>query len=335
MEQKEFFAEETRLTVSALEAARREDSFVFALLTDTHLSDTGDDTAANIHAVDARVPFRCAVHMGDFLNGFNPPRLSERLLREECAMYAAATAGGQLLVTQGNHDGYRDETVDGQNVPCVKPNDWFCRATDVVERIPGLRRPGTVPWYYVDYDAPAVRLIVLCSMDYACDESRRRYDLWDGFCRDQVDWLIEALATAGERTVLLFSHIPPYGESSSVRHGEAALGIVAAAAAGERYFGEGFCAEFRERPVRIAGWFYGHIHGDAVRQVKGVNFVCTASETAYIPQLWNPEPGGAFPSPRTLNTVYQDCWDAVTLSPAEGTLKLVRFGAGEDREIRF
>ena len=62
--------------------------------------------------------------------------------------------------------------------------------------------------------------------------------------------------------------------------------------------------------------------------------VTTASQTAYIPQLWGMDYGG-FPSPRILGEPSQDCWDSVVLDPVARTLSLFSFGAGEDRRIRF
>lgn len=337
-----FDAERRRTAEDTLRAAGP-GTLRFAFVTDTHLSDTGDDTRENIRAVDELVGYRFVLHGGDFLNGYNPPKLTERLYGEEASAYAAAIRANKLFPVQGNHDGYRDETYLRQDVPNAKPDPWYHGITRFVDGYPETTLLGDDPFYYADFSECQVRLIVLASMEYTFCPETKDYRHWSGFSERQCLWFCnEAIAVPDGWTILVTSHIPPISvylndpehEGMAARNGRALADLLCAMKRRGRIdvFGKRF--DFSSCGVSVAAWLYGHIHGDCDRGYKELPMVTTASQTAYIPQLWGMEYGG-FPSPRILGEPSQDCWDSVVLNPAARTLSLFRFGAGEDRRIRF
>ena len=90
----------------------------------------------------------------------------------------------------------------------------------------------------------------------------------------------------------------------------------------------------KEIGFSVACWFLGDYHGDLMGNFNSINFVITADETAYVPQLWNMPEGGYFPE-RSLNTDTEDLWDAVVLDKENRKIRIFRFGAGKDREISY
>ena len=337
------FDEERRKTARDTLRAAGPGTLTFVFVTDSHLSDTGGDTRENIRAVDASVGYRFVLHGGDFLNGYNPPGLSARLYGEEAAAYAASVRTGKLFPVQGNHDGYRDETYLRQNVPDAKPDGWYHGVTRFADAYPETVRHGDDPYYYADFPDVRVRLAVLCSMEYTFDAEKKDYRHRMGMSEAQKRWFCdEVLALSDGWTLLVCSHVQPLSvylhdlmDGGLPERGGLELSELLAAVNRRgriSVFGRDF--DFTSCGFSVAAWIYGHVHGDCDRGYRELPMVTTASQTAYIPQLWGMEIGG-FPSPRTVGEVSQDCWDSVVLDPAAKTLSFFRFGAGEDRVIRY
>ncbi len=337
------FVKEIETTAAAVSAAKTPDALTFAWVTDTHLSDNGPDTRQTIAAVDKTANFEFLLHTGDFLNGFNPPVLSARLYAEEAAAYEASVAAKKLFVVQGNHDGFRDETWLGQNVPDAKPDDWYHGCTRFVDGYPETIREGDDSYYYADFPAHKVRLICMNSMYYTFNPENKEYHHGFGFSDAQYRWFCrKAIQAPDGWTLLVASHAPavatyhkdlPHEGTANV-HGFDCMEILQAVVHGEKAEISGETADFTGRNVSVAAWFYGHTHGDTLRNYKDIPTVSLASQTAYIPQLWGLG-YGSFPSPRTMGTVNQDCWDAVVMDTEKRTLKFFRYGAGEDRVIEY
>ena len=334
---------EVEKTVNDTLAVKKPGTVTFALVTDTHLSDNGDDTRAAMAEVDGQVGYEFVLHLGDFLNGFNPPKMSARLYGEEAEAYAAAVKANKLFVVQGNHDGFRDETWYGQNIPDAKPDDWFHDRTRFVDGYPETVRHGDDPFYYADFPEHQLRLVCMCSMDYTFEPEEKKWKTWNAVSQRQYVWFCrEAVQVPDGWTVLVCSHIPPVGihredleyAGIAAHHGRDCCEVLCAMIRREKAVIGGEEVDFTGRDVRVAAWLFGDTHGDTQRKYKELTMISTASQTAYIPQLWALDYGG-FPSPRTLGTKDQDCWDSVVLNTEEKTLHLFRFGAGEDRVVEF
>ena len=337
------FDEERRKTAEDTLRAAGPGTLAFVFVTDSHLSDSGEDTWENIHAVDNTVGYRFVLHGGDFLNGCNPPKLTARLYGEEAAAYAASIRSNKLFPVQGNHDGYRDETYLRQSVSEAKPDPWYHNITRFVDAYPETVRHGDDPYYYADFQDVKVRLAVMCSMEYTFDPSTKDYRHWFGMRQDQIDWFCgEVLSLPAGWTLLVCSHIQPVSvhlhdimegglpEKGGLEFAE----LLAAVNRKDRIHAFGRDFDFTECGFDVACLIYGHVHGDCDRGYRELPMITTASQTAYVPQLWDMEIGG-FPSPRTVGEVSQDCWDSVVLDPGTKTISFFRFGAGEDRVIQY
>lgn len=311
--------------------------FVCGVVTDTHLSDNGEHTRQNIAAVDEQTPLACLIHLGDVLTGQLPEKVSRRLFKEELSAYRASVANGRLFPVEGNHDGYRNETYQRQLVDCISLDENWSADTAYLDTLEGVTRPAGKPYYDVDIPERALRLFFLCTNDYTHDPVARTFKKRDEISLPQLSWLAERLRALPEGyTVMVFSHIHPYrvNQPLSVNPSyEAALELLHAYHYGQSCTIGETSYDFSACHGDVAAWIHGHDHSDSQRLINGINVIGIASETAYIPQLWNPL--GVFPSPRDLNTANEDLWDVLAWRKSERLIRLSRFGAGEDKCVRY
>lgn len=128
-------------------------------------------------------------------------------------------------------------------------------------------------------------------------------------------------------SIMVFSHIQPFAEMNFEKQ-EKEIQWKADYKEAEELL-QAFC----RKGGHVLCWFFGHNHGDFSGEIDGIPYVGTASQTAYIPQLW--EAIGTFPGPREMGTVGEDAWDAVLWKKTEKKLLFFRFGAGENRVIHL
>ena len=337
---KPFFKEEADVTIKTVIENKKKGKFSFVLVTDSHLSDNAENTCENIKYVDEKVDFDCMVHMGDFLCGNIPEKVSRRLLREEIEKFRSSTKSNILYAVQGNHDGYRDEAYKGQTVPDMALDENWYEDTKYMDENENLKRPGIKPYYYVDIPEHKLRFIVVATNSYIIDKEKKEFKKCYGITTEELEWIAgEALKFSESGwTVMAFSHRSPVsgldGGNQDEQGGRELKEILFA------FKNKGVCSlggktyDFGKYDNEFACWCFGDTHGDSQHAFDGITYISTASETAYIPQLWTVNYGG-FPSPRDLGTKNEDVWDAVTVSLKEKTVYFTRFGAGEDRIVKY
>ena len=298
----------------------RKFDFSFALAADSHLDNSLCDTLENIKAVDERLNFDCLVHLGDFLNGNFPKGYTEMLLNEQIELWRASV-NAVFYPVEGNHDGYCEGSVND-----MATDELWYGATRYLDEAEGVHRPLGKPYFYVDIEDKKIRLVFICSFYYEWKDGvfNKKY----GISGEQVNWLKnEGFNAPKGWTVMVFSHDAPFIDYFSPISKE-----------NQRINGyDAFCAltdNAEKNGFTVAAWFLGHEHGDFDGKINGINFIMTTSETAYVPSLWDMVGNGVFPE-RNLGTVTEDAWDAVSIDLKERMIRLVRFGAGSDREISY
>lgn len=298
--------------------------FLIAVAADSHLDNSIDDFTTNISEVDKLVNFDCLVHLGDFLNGNIPPKYTKKILESQMDMYRGAI-NKKFYPVQGNHDGYMDNIFYNANDMAIDEN-WY-EATRFVSEYDNVSRIEPKPYYYADYPEKKIRIIVLCSFSYKIDENKF-YKIY-GTSDEQIKWLKnEALKLDSSWTVLIFSHDTPFGEFSDSGSKNDKTRV------NGQLLMDTVLLEKNKRQFDLAGWFVGHFHGDYIGKIRGINFILVGSQTAYVPQLWEMPKGGGY-AERDLGTVTEDLWDSVLIDKKRHLLKLIRFGAGEDRSIEY
>lgn len=323
----EIFAQETQKTVFSILRDRTPDDLCFALLTDTRMSETSAATAKNIGDVDGAVGFDFVVHLGDLLEGTTSKYASEYILDHELEKYRSSTQSQKLYVIPGERDGYRDEGFAGQLAYNIMTDAWWHAHTEYLNDYANLVRPGDKPYYYVDIPEKQVRLIFLFCYTTDILEADGLFEKYPVFDLPQISWLKHhALAAPEGYSLMLFSHELPKsrfatGKDPYIYKGnstEAVLGIVQQAN--------------RKNPV--AAWFAGHYYCDAHAEVGGIQFVVINSQLPQ-PHTLAKCSEGIYCTDREAGTVSQDLWDAVLWNPKQRTIRLYRYGAGEDRVITY
>ena len=333
---KPWFEQEIAETVSAVNREDAPHAMKLCLLTDTHhtVNGTWEDTVRNIRSVTARIKYDAIVHMGDLTDGMLPKRLTRKYVED--MVRDLEDCGVPLYIVPGNHDSnyfrnrrnafsfeemkslyrlYGSEKYFSANgvLPIASANGMLAgenREADVAEANTRLD-------YYIDVPEYSIRMIFLSSFD---DAAPVRY----GYTEGQLRWLEKVLVSSVPGTrFLIFSHDAPLAKldywSFHVRNGEALLDILEKCNASEDY--------------QIVGFFYGHTHADYI--FEECSFPVISIGCAKLEYFTDKKPQGAVSWPREADTVTQDLWDSVLIDFEQQRLKLIRFGAGEDREVSF
>lgn len=325
---KECFLKEAEKTANDIKKNLNDGDICFAMLTDSHLSDTGDCTRENISAVDEKVGFDFCVHMGGIVNGNNPEKISMRLLQEDLEKYAKSIKSNKIYAICGEQDGYRNECFIGQLAMNIMTDKLWYDENEYLNGYENVSRVKDKPYYFADIPEKKVRMIFLAAYMTQIDEKVGLYEKTCVFDVEQIAWLHKSALDLEEGwTVLLFSNALPksrfeVGHDPFVYNGystEQVLMIVQMA---------------QKRSINIGCWFAGHYNCDAEAVVGGVNFAVIASQLPTVQTAVKCD-GVRLLKNREIGTLNQDAWDAVVLKTDERQINLYRFGAGEDRIIKY
>lgn len=322
------FLEEINKTVSDIKKVMTEDSLCFALLTDSKLTDTGDDTRENIRAVDAQIGFDFIVHLGNITTGNNPEKITRYLLELEIEKYRHSIAKKKLFVTPGRSDGYRDERFPGQLVTTIMTNEIWCEETEFINLYDNVHRESGKPYYYVDFPEKKTRFIFLCPYYFRLGKHIGIFQKHVTIDVEQAAWLkAHALAAPEGYTAMIFTSAIPQsrfetGHDQSLYLGASIESILM------------IIQQAKKKGINIAGVVGGGYGYDSEITVGGVNHMVIASQAPYMVNTAKCE-GARFLEDRTIDTINQDCWDAVVLNTKTKEMHIFRFGAGEDRKLEF
>lgn len=302
-EDKDYFVKEAEETIATIQGYDAGKQLRLCLLADTHytINGTWEDTAHNIFKVSRQAAYDGIVHLGDFTDGMVAKNITRSYVKR--IFEDLDKCGVPVYAVVGNHD-----------------SNYFrnCENTFTIREMQELYRlPGESLDYYVDIPDYGVRMIFLSSFD---NNEPIRY----GYKEQQLVWLRQVLYSAERGTrFLIFSHDAPLAQldywSCMIQNGERLLDILEECNAGEDY--------------RIVGFFYGHVHGDYC--YEGCSFPVISIGCAKLEAFPEKKPEGLVVYDRQAGTVTQDLWDSLLVDFAGEKLKLVRFGAGKDREISF
>ena len=184
--------------VQDIQNLRQEGDLLFAVVADTGLRDETETLREQLKILDETLHLDFLVHLGDILRGGSPEKISRRILREELAAWRDCIANGSLYVTQGEKDGWRDESFRGQLVTGI-----------MTERV-WQQDTGHAPYYYADAPESCTRLIFLHSCRCEYDGENKMFRRYPEFAMEQLAWLKnQALEAPDGWNVLVFSHAIP------------------------------------------------------------------------------------------------------------------------------
>lgn len=285
-------------------------SIVFCLLTDSHytVNGTWQDTAENIRRVQEQAGFDAIVHLGDLTDGM----LSKQICQDYASQVISDLRSNQvpLYLCIGNHD----TNYFHGNPDCLSYEEQY--ALYLRQNEQHVVREKNQLYYYVDYPKVKVRCLFLYAFDH------REYIRY-GFSMEEVNWVKETLQLTPEGySVVVFSHDAPLARldywASEIRNGEELMEVL------EAYHNqEGNC---------ILGYIHGHTHADYVYTERAFPIISLGcSKIEYFPDK---KPEGAVRQERTPDTVTQELWDTLIITPDKKKLDFIRFGAGENRSVK-
>lgn len=233
-------------------------------------------------------------------------------------------AKGKSLIILGNHDGLLGSApTENGSYPAIGTYS-FCE------------RPKDKPYFFFDNINDKVRCVCLVA-PYIKDGK----ETW-AFGEEQINWLIDtALNVDDGWHVLFFSHAPLFSTDIIVWKDYADIAGIINAFNNHTTFetSKVKTADFSSKAsTKSVAWICGHEHYDMVVRDNSYythyNLVCPIIITAcnYRYGLSGNVPGATYPT-RKANSVTEDLLDTMVYRRDENKVYMVRFGAGEDREV--
>lgn len=300
------FTAEVNDTVCKINNSQNTNIMKLCLLTDTHytINGTWEDTAYCIKKVSEKVAYDGMIHLGDLTDGMLSKYMTCKYVNR--VIGDLEKTGVPIWITPGNHDSnyFRNEK-----------NMFSLQEMRELYRLGGKNTEGLD--YYVDVPEYKVRMIFLSSFNH---KAPIRY----GYEEQQLVWLETVLSSTpkGSR-LLIFSHDAPMAKldywSFYVRNGETLLDILEKYNAMNEY--------------HILGFFYGHTHADYVWEE--CSFPVISVSCSKLEYFTDKKPKGAKTWYREAGKINQELWDSLMIDFETQELRLVRFGAGEDRKVSF
>lgn len=322
------FKSEIEDTVSKIRNECGEKAYVFALVTDTHTKYDGNDfwqdTYKNLKAVNDDYNFDAIFHLGDIVEGNFTKDKTEQIL-SETRQEMLSISNMSFLLT-GNHD---DNHVyyNSHNNGLITDSDRYA----LLNRFNETRvcRKQSNQYYYIDISND-LRIICIDGM-LGDGHLGNNGESW-GYTDEQVEWMrSDALST--NRQVMVLSHMQlssiyssHYDDGYMIYNSDAMLDAL---------------SKFKESGGIVIGFFNGHTHADFMTQnsigihevqigTQNMNQSGTFGQSSYSDGAYTPN----VPI-RKKDSVTQDLWDVLIVKPLSKTVKLIRFGAGEDREFSY
>ena len=301
---------EIKKTIDSVNAKRQDGDLVYTVLTDTHyvIGGNWNDTAKCIEEVNAKISPDGIIHMGDFSDGM--------LSKEICQDYSHRVIDRlkeqniPLYVTTGNHDwNYfkgNPEILDRNEMYEMYLNGVI--PDEALKNVSEDEDGNKALYYYVDFNDNNLRMLFLDA--YRNDEENRY-----GFTDDEVDWVKDRLSEVSKDTkVLVVSHDTLVtGQdywAKEIRNGDKLIDVL-----------EGSDAN-------IIGFLHGHTHADTI--YRKLNFPVISTTSSKVEYFQGKDPEGAFRPYREEGTINETAFDTLLIHQ-DGSMDLVRFGAGVDR----
>lgn len=304
------FIEEIKKTVDSISQLRKINSIVLCVLTDSHftINGTWQDTIQNIELVNKKINFDGIVHLGDITDGMVPASITKQYANK--CISDLKNINSKLYFVIGNHDtNYFNNNL--QPFTEKEQYELYQLYSDDY-----TRRKKNKVYYYSDFEDVSLRCIFLTSFNH---KEELRY----GFSDEILKWIKDVLEnTPLGYSIVIFSHDAPLAKldywSEDIRNGNELMAIL------EEYH--------LYRDKKIMAFIHGHTHADHIyteRAFPIISIGCSKCE-----YFIDKKPEGSITYERRLNTVSQELWDALIITPSENKIDFIRFGAGEDRTVR-
>lgn len=335
-----YFITEAEACRDSLELICDEPCYLIGFVTDSHYYGYGDGnnwprTVKNIMAVNTLYPLDCIIHGGDIVTG-NLAKSST--IRDIRTVRNSMTANFKnVIMLTGNHDD--NSYYDPEEREYDTNTDWLNDNTlfGLFGRLPSTKAHFLNNYNACWWDIEELNLRIIC-LDAILPNSLgiNQSTNW-GYSAEEIAWLTSVLASArnNERHVAIFSHMPATPSLMNL----GTNGVLQGSNIGDtpaentvRKIINNFIAD----GGIFVGWFHGHTHRDKITKVTGNNFTeCATGCSMCNGTVEESTNDYGKQEARALNTVTEDLWDIIVIKPYSKTVKLVRFGAGDDRDFNY
>lgn len=331
--------------------------FNLALITDNHYQ--ADNYSphslghyANIAALSRIAPIDAIVSGGDNINGdhYRDQTLVETR-QATSTLYYRAGLDTDVFFALGNHDTGAYQGSSGED----KTKPEYCIRLDEVKdfynskaSLFGEVREDDSFYFYKDYPSKKIRLIVLNSFDFpetVNEDGTYKYNfLKDSAYRNsQLNWLANSalMLPNNDWQVVIYTHCPlpgtfeiAAGSSTplSQTNSESLIKIINAFQAGSNLeinddgefpviLNANYTAQGKGTVISLIS---GHIHQDGQMNYRGINCIETGSSFCYSGDTG-----------RVVNTETEDLWDLYEIDSVNRSIRIMRFGAGNDRMYNY
>ena len=291
------FRDEEERVINRLKLFRKDDDRLFIVASDLHQAygSTGEETMCNIKHLCRRIYPEAVIDLGDQTDGMLSRKQTTELVGR--INTDVRRFGAPVYRCLGDHD-FNDFHNDTESFTRQEAEELYLN--------------GSQEDRYID--SKDLRLIFLSSYDPQQEEPC-------GFSKRTLRWLrYLLLKTPKEKKILLFSHMPPMGTlnypGEALRNESRLLKIL---------------EKHQRRNGQIIAYIHGHVHADQVYTdavFPIISIGCLKPE-----DYQNKKPEGSVTYPRQIGTASQELFDLMLVNKER--IRFIRYGAGEDRTIRF
>lgn len=285
---------------------------------------------------------------GDLADGSTSKEEQTKALKK--IMSTLGQVNSTYLVCEGNHDSntwYARKlcgvNYDLRNV--IVPNEMKTIISDPLYHQDNVEINSDLRTAY--FDNKNIRHIILNSSDvpYKLNpEGNPETFVLEavGYSEAQLKWLIEILdSTPDNYKVCVYQHMGygnTYSKNTYTEYNSDGIMQILEAFHNHKQvhfvnntpnFEADVSADFTNNKATILYGIHGHYHNDAINKRNGINYISTGCSCP-IPRHLN---GQGLLDNRDLDTLNEDLFDVLILTPNTNKIKIFRYGAGKDREI--
>ena len=285
--------------------------FNFIIFSDTHYDETKNEYKnlfTNIKKINESINIDGVFHLGDVLKDCGVTKKISLMKDFMTEFYKCCDIP---FVAFGNHDKQQEGDKQLRNMLLNK----------IVSKVTSYN----LDKFYYYYDSPYCRYIVL-------NEEELNY----GFSEDQINFLCEALLSSNGKSIVILSHRQMFGKYISdlptVRNREEVQQILLALKNKTSYHSSLVNVDFSNSSSKLISCFNGHYHCDYNYKQDGINNISVTNALCSVDNFTGEN--GVKPN-KTKGTYTEIAFDIVTVQKNSKTIKITRFGAGDDRSFTF
>lgn len=303
-------------------------SFAFAFITDIHIQRNTKHSPALMRRIKTSCAIKTILGGGDWQTAWNTDDQGKNAIVDDMIEIRNLFFDVPMIKTIGNHEWayggnnqYNISTDEAYNI--YYRSDEEKAKSEIV-----YPENGNGTYFYSDDKTNKIRYISVNCMDYADDLDISKYnkEWYFSISEEQISWLKSSLnLPSNDWLCVVFSHVPlwtpserPFGTSTLVVNAEKIGNVISGYTSKTE--------EFSAHKGTLVCWLAGHEHRDALIEWHGTHMVVTNGD-CFIREE------GA--QTRTLGTTSEQCFDIFCINKKERNVKIVRIGAGENREFAY